>query len=169
MDGRQGHEAARYALRRATPADAPVLTWLDAVATPDADTPPPATLDPGRPWRCRLPRDLARRQIVMVAGHAAGVVATARGTCALVVTDLRLLPACHARGVGRALLEDLLAEARRAGLALTLRVRKGAPGRHQRARLEQWGFAPSGETATHWRLTQPLAPGQGTAGDTAAA
>ena len=169
MDGRQDRGSARYTLRRATPADAPILTWLDYVATPAADAPPPAAPDPGRPCRCRLPRDHAHRQIVLVAGHAAGVLATERGTDALVVTDLRLLPAYHARGVGTALLEDLLAEARRAGLALTLRVRKGEPGRHQAARLEQWGFAPSGETATHWRLTHPLAPGRGAAGDTAAA
>ncbi len=158
-----------YNLRPATPADAAILTWLDYVATPDADAPPPAAPDRERVGRCLPPPDLERRRIVLVEGRAAGVVAVEDGAGELAVTDLRLLPTYHARGVGLALLEDLLAEARRAGLALTLRVRKGEPGRRQRARLEQWGFAASEETATHWRLTHPLAPGQGSAGAAAAA
>ena len=145
-----------YTLRPATPADAAILTWLDYVATPDPAVPPPAPPATVRRCRCRLPRDLPQRQIVMVAGHAAGVVAMEWQAGALVVTDLRLLPTYHDQGVGTALLTALLAEARGAGLALTLQLTKGQAGRHQRARLERWGFALSGETAAHWRLTHGL-------------
>ena len=111
MDTRQAREVARYTLRPATPADAAVLTWLDYVATPDADAPPPATPDRERVGRCQPPPDLERRRIVLVEGRAAGVVAVEGGAGELAVTDLRLLPTYHARGVGLALLEDLLAEA----------------------------------------------------------
>ena len=112
MDTPQAREVARYTLRPAPPADAAILTWLDYVATPDPAVPPPAAPDTVRTCRCRLPRDLPQRQLVMVAGHAAGVVAMEREAGALVVTDLRLLPTYHEQGVGTTLLKDLLAEAR---------------------------------------------------------
>jgi GNAT superfamily N-acetyltransferase len=148
-----------YTLRPAAPADAAVLIWLDHVATPHADAPPPAALYTRRSEPCRLPPDLARRWIVMVDGHAAGVVAVERGPAALVVTDLRLLPAQHRRGLGSELHEGLLAEARQLGLALALLVPKGPQAERGRAWLERRGFTPSGETVTHWRLTHALTPG----------
>jgi ribosomal protein S18 acetylase RimI-like enzyme len=76
------------------------------------------------------------------------------------VANLKLLPAVQGRGLGTAVLLEVLAAARRRGVPVRLQVLR-VNGRARRW-YERLGFAVTGETATHVRLeyvhTCALAP-----------
>lgn len=88
--------------------------------------------------------DVARVYVVRAGG--AGVIAYCAGWIVfdeLHINNLAVLPAWRRRGVGRALLEAVLAEARRLGaVRATLEVR--ASNQAARALYERAGFRPAG-------------------------
>jgi ribosomal protein S18 acetylase RimI-like enzyme len=67
-----------------------------------------------------------------------------------------LLPAGQSRGVGTRIITDLLAEATRANLPMTLSVEKDNPRAH--ALYRRLGFAETGETNTEFTMRRS-APG----------
>ncbi len=82
--------------------------------------------------------------VAQAGGDIIGSIFCARKDGALYLTRMAVLPAWRKRGVGRALMAAVEAEARRIGAArLTLRVRKNLPG--NRVYFERFGFAVTGE------------------------
>jgi predicted N-acetyltransferase YhbS len=79
-------------------------------------------------------------------GDIIGSVFCARKDGALYLTRMAVLPGWRKRGVGAALMQAAVEEARRAGASrLTLRVRQNLPG--NRAYFQKLGFAVTGEGA----------------------
>ena len=98
-----------------------------------------------------------RSRIVLVAGAMVGVVAAERRAA-----DWFIAPALQGRGLGGALLRDVLADAARERVPVRLQVLRVNPARHLYERL---GFTVDGETPTHYRLiARAPEPGQGGAG-----
>lgn len=62
------------------------------------------------------------------------------------------MPAYQRRGIGAAILRDVIAEARAGGHAVALRVLKVNPARRLYERL---GFAVVGESDTHYLMRTP--------------
>jgi ribosomal protein S18 acetylase RimI-like enzyme len=77
-------------------------------------------------------------QVIVVDGEAAGRLSVARSPKEIHVIDIALLPAFRGRGVGTALMENVLAEASASGAAVTAHVLRDNPARRWYLRL---GFA----------------------------
>ncbi|ACL59738.1 GNAT family N-acetyltransferase [Methylobacterium nodulans] len=132
-------------LRRSEgPDDAPFLLTLFAVAQGG----PLAALDPplrdlllrqsfaGQTATYRARHPQGRFEIVECSGRPVGRIVTDRDVAALTIVDLALLPEWRGRGLGTRLLEDILAEARAAGLPVRLSVAaQNAGARRLYARL----------------------------------
>ena len=73
------------------------------------------------------------------------------------LSNIELLPQYQRKGIGTALIGEVLAEADRNSLPVALQVFKINPARHLYARL---GFLIKGETATHYQMYRPV-PGHG--------
>ena len=79
--------------------------------------------------------------IVMRKREPVGRLYVARGMDARVLVDIAVLPECAGQGIGGALLDHLLREAKAAGRAVTLHVRPHNPARQLYARK---GFVETG-------------------------
>lgn len=88
----------------------------------------------------------AKSQIVVVDGRDAGVLVVETRDDELFLSGIYILPEYQNRGLGTSLLRDLLAQAGRRGLPVTLQVIKINPARRLYERL---GFVVVGETETH--------------------
>ena len=86
------------------------------------------------------------QRIIVVDGVDAGVLIVHREATRLVLEEIQLLPEYQARGVGTAVLRDLMAEAASAAVPVELQVLKVNPAR---ALYERLGFALASETDTH--------------------
>jgi len=86
------------------------------------------------------------QQIIVVDGADAGVLIVHHEPTRLVLGEIQLLPDYQSRGIGTAVVRDLLARAASAALPLELQVLKVNPAR---ALYERLGFAVVGETDTH--------------------
>jgi ribosomal protein S18 acetylase RimI-like enzyme len=86
------------------------------------------------------------RQIVVVDGRDVGVLQTERREDSLFLAKVEILPAYQGRGVGTAIVRDLMAEASERDLPVTLQVLK--ENRDARRLYERLGFAVTGETET---------------------
>lgn len=75
-------------------------------------------------------------------GHAVGRLWVDRGADSVHVLDISLLPEARGKGIGTALLRQLMAEARQLGKPLTISVEIHNPARRLYERL---GFEPQGE------------------------
>ncbi len=93
--------------------------------------------------------DPARYQIVTVDGRDVGAVSVERRPDGVFLADLHILPAHQGRGLGAAVIGDILMQARGPGLPVTLQVLKGNPARRLYERL---GFVVTGETPTHYQM-----------------
>ena len=88
----------------------------------------------------------ASLDVIEVRGQAAGRLYVARGPDEIRIIDIALLPPYRNRGIGTALLRELLAEAAAAGKHLTVHVEKFNPARTLYERL---GFAEAADLGVY--------------------
>lgn len=86
-------------------------------------------------------------QVIVVEGEDAGVLQVDRRGSELYVINLLVLPAFQRRGLGSAILRELMDEAAWDGVPVTLQVLRANP--RARALYARLGFAVTGETAEH--------------------
>lgn len=91
----------------------------------------------------------ATSQIIVVDGRDVGELALEEKDDELFLSDIYILPACQNRGLGTALLRDLLAQAQTGGWPVTLQVLRVNPARRLYERL---GFVTISETETHYLM-----------------
>jgi ribosomal protein S18 acetylase RimI-like enzyme len=95
-------------------------------------------------------------------GVPAGRLYIDRQVKTLLVVDISLLPDWRRHGIGTALLQAVIAEARAAGKSVTISVEKFNPAQRLYRRL---GFREVAEEGVHWVMECPTAPEDGTAAD----
>lgn len=93
--------------------------------------------------------DPAHCRIVVVDGQDVGMVRAVEREGTLFISNIHVLPEYQNRGIGTAVLKDILRGAKERGLPLGLRVLRGNPARRLYERL---GFAAVGQTETHTRM-----------------
>ena len=144
-------EEGRYALRTATAADREFL-----VRAHHTGLRPSIELTWG--WNQGVQDEFAREwlagrdddtQIVGIAGEDAGYLVLHRGRDPWYLSSIVLMPAFQGRGVGTALLTDLLEQADAAGMRVDLQVMKVNPARRLYERL---GFEAVGATDHHTQM-----------------
>jgi putative hydrolase of the HAD superfamily len=91
----------------------------------------------------------ARRRVIVVDGQDVGVLQVKRTEAEVVLQNIRIAPAWQRRGLGTAIIQDILAQAQRDGLPVALRVLKVNPAKRLYERL---GFVVIGETPTHYKM-----------------
>jgi len=157
--GMAGLEDRMYALRPATEADraflyrlhrATMKVYVEQVWGWDEDV---------QVRRFDPPFDPQRYQIVVVDGRDVGAVLVEHGPEELILADLKIDPAYQRRGLGTAVIQDLLQRARERGVPVALQVLKVNPALLLYERL---GFTVTGETSTHYlmRTTLQVSPSE---------
>jgi ribosomal protein S18 acetylase RimI-like enzyme len=96
----------------------------------------------------------ATLDVIEVDGAAAGRLYVYRGEADIRIMDIALAPGFRGRGIGTALLQELMAEARSSGRSLSIHVEMHNPVRSLYDRL---GFVPAGEHGIYvlMKWTQP--------------
>jgi GNAT superfamily N-acetyltransferase len=96
-------------------------------------------------YKAQYPR--ADHDIIILDGQPVGRVMVERSDEAIRGVDIALLPAYRSAGLGRAIIQDLLDEAHRAGKPFRIQV-----VRTNRARrlYDRMGFREIGDTGTHY-------------------
>jgi ribosomal protein S18 acetylase RimI-like enzyme len=84
--------------------------------------------------------------VILVGGEAAGRLYLFRGAQELRIVDIALLPEFRGRGIGRALLTDILREGDRSGLPVRIHVERNNPALRLYREL---GFRPVGEVGVY--------------------
>jgi prephenate dehydrogenase len=143
--------AASLQRRAATPDDVPALlalreaTMREHMRASGADTSPGSML-------ARLLNGYQHAQVLLREGRLVGLLKLDRSGPDYVVMQIQLAPELQGQGLGRALLEEYIEQARAAGKDVTLHVLKANPARGLYERL---GFVVEGEDAHefHMRLT----------------
>ncbi len=87
--------------------------------------------------------DPVGRQIVVVMGRDVGAISAQRTAGELFIGNIEILPAYQGRGLGTAIIGELLAQAARDNVPAILQVLKVNPAQRLYRRL---GFAPIGDT-----------------------
>lgn len=100
----------------------------------------------------------AEHTIILADGEPAGRLYVRREPRLLVLMDITLLPGWRNRGIGSALVRELLAEAAADGREVTLHVEKWNPA--ARRLYQRLGFTDSGDIGSHWKMA--WAPAQET-------
>jgi ribosomal protein S18 acetylase RimI-like enzyme len=134
-------------LRAATPADAEFL--YDLLRTTMRDY-VEQTWSWDEDWQRTyfdMHYDPAQNQVVALNGQDIGVIAAERREGGIHLSSIYILPEYQGRGIGTQLINDLLAEAFRQGLPVSLRVLKINPARRLYERL---GFVVVDEADTHY-------------------
>jgi len=139
----------RYQLRPATAGDFAFLQTLHVATLKEYVAQTWGWDDAAQAARFRAGFRPEASQIVLVAGHEAGVLAVEQRPDALFIANIAIVPEQQGRGLGAALIDAVLAEAARSGAATRLQVLRVNPARHLYERL---GFAIEGETPTHYLL-----------------
>lgn len=88
-------------------------------------------------------------QIVVVDGRDIGAINREKREDTIYISNIEIIPEYQGRGIGTAITNSILAEARRDGLSVTLRVLKVNPARHWYERL---GFIVTKENETHYYM-----------------
>ena len=138
-----------YTLRRATGADAAFIYHLHRAAMRDYVA---QTWGWDEAFQARVFEehfDPVRYQVIVVDGRDAGVVSVERHPDALFLATIEILPEYQRRGLGTAVIEAILAQARAEAMPVALRVLKVNPARRLYERL---GFDVTGETPTHYLM-----------------
>lgn len=93
--------------------------------------------------------DPSVRQVIVMDGRDVGVVEVERRPAEVFLSNIEIAPEYQGRGLGAAIIKDLLAEAHGRGLPVTLQV-----NRVNRARrlYERLGFVETGRSETHYRM-----------------
>lgn len=139
-----------YTLRPATPEDYDFLFALHHAAMRDYIETIWGWHDDWQQEYFRRKFDPQPRQIIQVEGQDAGVVVVEERPEELYLSLIELLPAYQGRGIGGAIVRELLAQARTAGVPLTLHVLKSnEPARRLYERL---GLRIVGEEAARYRM-----------------
>ena len=94
--------------------------------------------------------DPARLQIVERAGEVIGYISVERREDSIFLSAIEVAPDFQGRGIGTRLIRDLQDDAKRQGIPVSLRVLQGNPARRLYERL---GFAATGETETHIKMS----------------
>ena len=94
----------------------------------------------------------AALDVVEVDGDPAGRLYVHRGKRDIRIMDIIVAPAFRGRGLGTALLRDLVAEAQASGRTLSIHVEQTNPARSLYERL---GFAAAGEHGIYVRMERP--------------
>ena len=102
--------------------------------------------DEAQERRFHASTDPASHEIIELDGEPVGCEWVRRHPDCFELVRIYLMPVVQGRGIGTALVERLLAKARRAGLPARLRVLRANPARRLYERL---GFVVTRETATH--------------------
>lgn len=160
MTGGQGEGHGRYTLRPATADDDDFLWRLHVAAMREYVERTWGWDEGAQAAIFRERSDPANSRIVIVAGRDAGVLVVERRPDRIFLSRIQLLPGAQGRGVGTAIVGDLLAEAGREGVPVALRVLRVNPARRLYERL---GFAVTEETPTHYLLRALPASGAGAA------
>lgn len=115
----------------------------------------PAVEDAYGPWDAEWQRAYFRKyfyperlRILEWEGQDVGMLQVEERAEELFIASIEILPAFQRRGIGSAVIRDLLAQARRQGKLVALQVLK----RNVRARslYQRLGFGVTGENATHY-------------------
>ena len=91
----------------------------------------------------------ANRRVIVVDGLDAGVLEVERRPDAIWLANIEIAPEYQGRGLGSAIIRDLLTEARARGVPLTLQVNRV---NRARALYERLGFVETGRTETHYLM-----------------
>ena len=146
----------RFHLRDATTADYDFLFRLNEVTMRDYVVRTFGEWDDAfQARRFRERFDPSKIRVVMVAGRDVGVVEVEATGPEIVLANIRIMADCQGRGLGTTIVTGLLAEARRTGRALRLRVLKVNPARRLYERL---GFRVVDETPTAYIMRAPPTP-----------
>jgi ribosomal protein S18 acetylase RimI-like enzyme len=97
----------------------------------------------------------ATLDVIEVDGAPAGRLYVHRGPSDIRIMDIALSPAFRGRGIGTALLRDLIEEAERSGCKLSIHVEQSNPARSLYDRL---GFRPAGEHGIYVLMERPPSP-----------
>lgn len=145
-----------YSLRPATADDFAFLYDLHVAAMKDYVARTWGWEDGAQKARFRATFDarLVAGQIVVVDGRDVGLLEVERRADQIFIANIAITPAVQGRGLGAAIIRDILAAAARDGLPVRLQVLRVNPARRLYERL---GFVATGETATHYLLA--AAPG----------
>jgi ribosomal protein S18 acetylase RimI-like enzyme len=151
MAGAMADERAIYELRPAGPGDAEFLYRLNELALREAVEQTYGRWDePWQRWHFRDRFDPAATRIVVAAGRDVGALKVLEHDDHLFLATIELHPDWQQRGIGSAILRDVLADAARKGKPVALQVFKvNAPARRLYERL---GFVVTGETETHFHM-----------------
>lgn len=134
--------------RPATDGDLPYLMWLRR-ATMDRHLLASglAPSDDYHDERLRYRYDCA--EVLLSGGRPVGMLKVARSSGCWEIIQIQLDPSLQGQGIGRMLLEEIIAEARAAGVALELKVLTANPARKL---YEQLGFATLGTEGSEVRM-----------------
>ncbi len=99
--------------------------------------------------------DPARYRIVVVEGQEVGALSLEWGDDMLLLADIQIGPEWRGRGLGTAIIEGLIDEARQRALPVALGVLKVSPARGLYERL---GFREVAETSTHLYMRSEAMP-----------
>jgi ribosomal protein S18 acetylase RimI-like enzyme len=94
-------------------------------------------------------------QIILLDERPVGRIWVAHGADAVTLVDIALLPATRGAGLGTRLINDLIAEAARAGLPVRLTVLK-SNGAAQRL-YERLGFVVTADLGVYWEMERGTA------------
>jgi ribosomal protein S18 acetylase RimI-like enzyme len=141
-----------YTLRPATIADAAFLYQLHVAAMRDVVA---ATWGWDETWQrqhfaARFAPETIK--IIQVTGEPAGMLELERRETEFFVGNLKLLPGVQGRGLGTAVLGDILAIAARENLPVRLQVL--AANLRARRFYERLGFGVTGEVSPHIQMTR---------------
>lgn len=134
--------------RPATDGDWPYLMWLRR-ATMDRHllASGVAPSDDYHDERLRYRYDCA--EVLLCGGRRVGMLKVARSSGYWEIIQIQLNPSLQGQGIGRMLLEELIAQARTAGVDLELKVLAANPARKL---YEQLGFAALGTEGSEVRM-----------------
>jgi ribosomal protein S18 acetylase RimI-like enzyme len=136
-----------YTLRPATEADRDVLYHLHAATIKEYVEQIWGWDDAFQEARFHQRFDPDVCQVIVVDGEDVGVLQVERREGEVFLGNIRIAPDRQRRGLGTAVIRDVLAQAACDGLPVALQVLKGNPAKGLYERL---GFAVVKETATHY-------------------
>ena len=96
----------------------------------------------------------ATLDVIEVDGERAGRLYVHRGPSDIRIMDIALAPSFRGRGIGTALLRELMAEADSSGRKLSIHVEMNNPAR---ALYDRLGFHPAGEHGVYVLMERPPA------------
>ena len=93
--------------------------------------------------------DPSSNRIIVADGEDVGVLRLEMRNTEIFLASILIMPAYQGRGLGTAVVKDVLIQGKRMGLPVKLQVLKVNPARRLYERL---GFAVIGETETHYQM-----------------